>query len=80
MGFWDANTKGVGTPSKEWMEELMGKQQKRQTDADPLHLRMDAGDLSKQYSKDELGGHSAWIEDDWKLHRIVSKKSNKVTK
>lgn len=25
-----------------------------------------------------LGGHAAWIEDDWKLHRIASRKKDEV--
>jgi len=74
MGFWDANTKGVGTPSKGWMEDLLAKQKSGQQDDTPLRLRMDAGEIKKQYTIDELGGHSAWLDGDWKLHRITGKK------
>ena len=74
MGFWDANTKGIGTPSKGWMEDLLAKQKAGQNDDTPLRLRMDAGEIKKQYTIDELGGHSAWIDGNWKLHRITGKK------
>ncbi len=79
MGFWDTNTKGVGTPSKGWMTDLLAKQKAEQQEEDPLRLRMDAGEIKKQYHIDELGGHAAWIDGDWKLHRIINKISNKLS-
>ncbi|MFK5920695.1 MAG: sulfatase-like hydrolase/transferase [Verrucomicrobiota bacterium] len=79
MGFWDTNTKGVGTPSKGWMTDLLAKQKAGQQEEDPLRLRMDAGEIKKQYNIDELGGHAAWIDGDWKLHRIINKKSKKLS-
>lgn len=80
MGFWDANTKGVRTPSKGWMEDLLAKQKSGQHDDDPIRLRMDAGKINHTYTSiDELGGHAAWIDGDWKLHRIINKKNGQLS-
>lgn len=78
MGFWHTSTKGVGTPSKEWMEDLLVLQTSGKTDDTPLRLRLDAGDINKQHTIDDLGGHAAWIDGDWKLHRIADPKGHRV--
>jgi hypothetical protein len=73
MGFWDHPTRGISTPSKKWMSELL-EVQKTGT---PIHrgrLRLDAGEIAMQYPEDSFPGHAAWLDWPWKLHRIQDKK------
>lgn len=79
MGFWDYPAKGIGVPSRQWMTELLAAQKAGQkTSDDDWRLRLDASEIKKQYSQTELPGHSAWIEGDWKLHRIADTTGAKV--
>ena len=74
MGFWDYPVGGISTPSEAWMAQLLEAQKKGIEDGgDKARLRLDAGSLAKQYPTDTLPGHSAWIDGDWKLHRIAGK-------
>ena len=41
-------------------------------------LRLDAAKIAKRYSETELPGHAAWIDGDWKLHRIADKSGGRV--
>jgi arylsulfatase A-like enzyme len=78
MGFWDYPAKGIGTPSHQWMTELLAAQEAGQEPKDEWRLRLDAGEIKKRYSETELPGHSAWIDGDWKLHRIADASGGKV--
>ncbi len=73
MGFWDNPVPGIGTPSKKWMTELLEAQKKGKEISDEWRLRMDAGDITKQYPEDSYPGHAAWLDWPWKLHRIQNK-------
>ncbi|MBD3375889.1 sulfatase-like hydrolase/transferase [candidate division KSB1 bacterium] len=69
MGFWNHPTRGIRTPSAEFMSDLLELQQKgleipRET------LDLDAGEIEKSYPIDHFPGHSAWLDWPWKLHRI----------
>lgn len=76
MGFWDYPIKGISTPSAKWMADLLAAQQAGAEPDDPEKLRLDAAEIKQRYPKDEFPGHSAWIDGDWKLHRITDKKGN----
>ncbi|NQT17243.1 MAG: sulfatase-like hydrolase/transferase [Planctomycetes bacterium] len=78
MGFWDYPEKGIGTPSHQWMTELLAAQEAGREPEDTWKLRLDAGEIKKRYSETELPGHSAWIDGDWKLHRIADATGGKV--
>jgi len=78
MGFWDYPEKGIGTPSHQWMTELLAAQEAGREPEDTWKLRLDAGEIKKRYSETELPGHSAWIDGDWKLHRIAVATGGKV--
>jgi hypothetical protein len=78
MGFWDYPEKGIGTPSHQWMTELLAAQEAGREPEDTWKLRLDAGEIKKRYSKTELPGHSALIDGDWKLHRIADATGSKV--
>ena len=77
MGFWDHPTGGIGTPSKKWMASLLTAQQEGKDVDDPWRLRLDAGEIKKQYPEDSFPGHAAWLGWPWKLHRIAKKRSIK---
>ena len=48
IGFWDHPTPGVGTPSKEWMDELLAEQKAGREPNDPKKLFADAGKIGTQ--------------------------------
>jgi len=74
MGFWDTSARGIGTPSAKWMKELLDAQQGG-GDLPPHESSRDAARLpNPAYPLDRFPGHAAWIDGDWKLHRIVTKK------
>jgi len=74
MGFWDYPAGGVSTPSAAWMKELLDAQSKGAEPDDPKKLRLDAGKIKGDYATDSFPGHSAWLDGEWKLHRIHKKK------
>ncbi|MFO7973351.1 MAG: sulfatase-like hydrolase/transferase [Candidatus Hydrogenedentota bacterium] len=78
IGFWDHPTKGMRTPSAEWMAELLEAQREGKEVTDNERLRLDAGEIKQQYATDNFPGHSAWLDWPWKLHRIENK-DGKVT-
>ena len=80
MGFWDYPVGGISTPSDAWMRELFAAQKAGNEPTDKSKLRLNAGNISKKYSTDELPGHAAWIVGDWKLHRITGGKRGKGAK
>ena len=70
MGFWDYPAKGISTPSKKWMASLLKAQQEGKDVDDVSRLRLDAGEIKRQYPEDSFPGHAAWLAWPWKLHRI----------
>jgi arylsulfatase A-like enzyme len=73
MGFWDYRIGGIGTPCAKWMGELL-KAQQAGRDLEPHESGQRAAQLpSPAYPLDEYPGHAAWIDGDWKLHRIAKK-------
>lgn len=79
IGFWDAGVKGIGTPSKAWMDELLAAQKQGEEPEDPARIRPDAGKIEPPQSLSEFPGHSAWLDWPWKLHRIENKRTHDVT-
>ena len=74
MGFWDYPIKGIGTPAAAWMKELFDAQQAGR-DLPPRDIVPPAAKLPEPpVAVDSFPGHSAWIEGDWKLHRVQDKK------
>lgn len=74
MGFWDYPARGIGTPAAAWMKELYEAQAKGQ-DLPPRDVLPPAAKLPQPpMPTDSFPGHSAWIEGNWKLHRIHDKK------
>lgn len=78
MGFWNYPIGGIGMPSHKMMLEVLEAQAKGLEPGDKDKLRLDAGKIAKRYSLDDLPGHAAWTDGDWKLHRIADKAGGKV--
>lgn len=76
MGFWDYSMRGISTPSAEWMGELLAAQQEGR-DLEPHETSQRAAELpNPPVSASEFPGHAAWLDGDWKLHRITEKGGN----
>ena len=74
MGFWDTIQPGVSTPSDAWMTELLAAQREGK-DLPPHPSSQKAAELpDPPFPSDRFPGHSAWIDGNWKLHRIEDKK------
>ncbi len=73
MGFWDYPARGKSTPSDRLMADLLKTQQAGKEITDPAALFSDADKITQQYPTDSFGGHSAWLDWPWKLHRIEDK-------
>jgi arylsulfatase A-like enzyme len=78
IGFWNHPTPGIGTPAKQWMEELHAEQKAGREPADPKRLFRDAGKIGSKRPLDSFPGHSAWLDGKWKLHRIDTPKSKGI--
>ncbi len=71
IGFWNYSISGIRTPSAQWMAELLEAQQAG-GDLQPYEASRRAGELpNPAYPLDKFPGHAAWIDGDWKLHRIA---------
>ncbi len=78
IGFWDHTAPGISTPSAEWMGELLTAQQAG-GDLPPNAASVEAGVLpNPPHPLDSFPGHSAWIDGDWKLHRIEQPRTGTV--
>ncbi|MEE2714016.1 MAG: sulfatase-like hydrolase/transferase [Planctomycetota bacterium] len=73
MGFWDHPTRGVSTPSAKRMGALLVAQQAGQDLPPPKRSRRAAALPTPPHPTDAFPGHAAWLEDNWKLHRIEKK-------
>ncbi|MFW6164165.1 MAG: sulfatase-like hydrolase/transferase, partial [Planctomycetota bacterium] len=73
MGFWSHPTGGISTPSAKWMAELLKAQKAGKEPGHKERLRLDAGEIKKQYPTDTFPGHAAWLDWPWKLHRRQGK-------
>ena len=70
MGFWTYQAKGHGRKSRAMLEVLRQEQiAGNQKPAEP------EGQIDRQYPTDTLPGHAAWIDGDYKLHRVPVKKN-----
>lgn len=76
IGFWDAKEKGRATPSEKWMNDLLGAQAKGEEPSDPERLFANAAEIGEAVSVTKFPGHAAWLDGQWKLHRIEDKKGH----
>lgn len=73
IGFWDMKIKGRASSSAKWMNDLLGAQSKGEEPNDPERLFVDAALIGEPASLTQFPGHSAWLDGQWKLHRIEDK-------
>jgi arylsulfatase A-like enzyme len=70
MGFWDYQIKGQSVPSARLMKKLLDAQDAG-GDLKPNQISLDAAKIpDENLPTKKFVGHSAWIDGDWKLHRI----------
>jgi arylsulfatase A-like enzyme len=74
LGFWDYAIGGIASKSSALLEELAKEQAagkvRPAAEAEPIP----EAQLRSDYSDKTFPGHSAWLDGDWKLHRIEGKK------
>ncbi|MFQ5734894.1 MAG: sulfatase-like hydrolase/transferase [Planctomycetaceae bacterium] len=73
LGFWQYPTRGRPVRSTALVKELYAEQAAGKESEDPKRLAADAGKITMKYPTDTLPGHSAWIDGDYKLHRIAGR-------
>lgn len=73
MGFWDFAMGGVRTPSEEWMKRLFEEQAAGKVVPWDQVEPIPASQLRSDYSDTAFGRHAAWLDNDWKLHRVETK-------
>lgn len=79
IGFWNHQAGFLKTPAAEWMKELLADQQAGREPTIPERLRMDAAEIPDPMPDDKFPGHAAWLEGDWKLHRIQNTMTGEIT-
>lgn len=79
IGFWNYPAKGIKVASKEWMNELLAAQAEGKEIDAPERLALDAAKIGPAVPLNRFPGHSAWLEGNWKLHRIEDPKTNHIT-
>lgn len=73
LGFWDYPSDGKRVRSGDLLEELAQEQAAGKVLPAAQKPPFQTGRLDKEYSESELPGHSAWIDGDYKFHRIPEK-------
>jgi arylsulfatase A-like enzyme len=73
LGFWDYPVAGQGVKSDQLIKELAQEQASGQVKPAADSPPKQTGLLDERHAADDLKGHSAWIDGDWKLHRIEPK-------
>jgi arylsulfatase A-like enzyme len=78
IGFWDSPLRGIGTPAKQWMEEQMTAEKEGREPAPEPRAFAEAAQIKEHFPPQKFPGHSAWVDGNWKLHRIEHPKSGTV--
>jgi arylsulfatase A-like enzyme len=78
LGFWDAGIGGFGTPSDRILSAVAENQKAGLPVTEPAALGFPPAALEWKAGADSFPGHSAWLDGDWKLHRIEAKTGGEV--
>lgn len=78
IGFWESGNKGISTPSKAWMDDLLAAQARGEEPNDPARVRPDAAQIGAPVPLNRFPGHAAWLDWPWKIHRIEDAKTHEV--
>ncbi|MEX0701631.1 MAG: sulfatase-like hydrolase/transferase [Planctomycetales bacterium] len=73
LGFWVYPAAGVSMASERILRQMRQEQEGRELDE---KFRFPEGKDAKRYPQDKFPGHAAWIDGDWKLHRIPARGEN----
>jgi len=73
LGFWVYPRPGRGVRSDKILEEMAKQQAGETRSAKPDLGRQDEGTITERFSDAALPGHAAWIDNQYKLHRIADK-------
>ncbi|MBN1342633.1 MAG: sulfatase-like hydrolase/transferase [Phycisphaerae bacterium] len=73
MGFWVYPAKGIRTPSAEILQAMADEQRTGSRPAASAESHPATDGIAKRYSDKDLPGHAAWIDGNYKLHRIPRK-------
>lgn len=71
MGFWVYPTRGISTPSAKIMRDMWAEQ--NEGAAPVIAANEEAWKMSQSFPADDLSGESAWIDNEFKLHRTQDK-------
>lgn len=74
MGFWDYTGGGVGVKSENLLAEQAREQAEGKVRPWSEVQPIPESQLRKDYPTNSFPGHSAWLDGDWKLHRIQGKR------
>jgi len=78
LGFWDAGIGGFGTPSDKILAGIAERQKSGSPVTDPAAIGFPPAALEWKAADGSYPGHAAWLDSDWKLHRIENKTSGAV--
>jgi arylsulfatase A-like enzyme len=70
LGFWVYPIGGIGKRSTAILQQMLAEEKGEQPAAKP---EPDPGKIARRFSEDQLLGHSAWIDGQFKLHRRAGK-------
>ena len=76
MGFWDHPSAGCRTPSNQLLEELAQEQAAGTVSPASEKTTFLSGVINPAYSGVDLPGHAAWIDGDFKFHRIADEEGS----
>jgi len=78
LGFWEAGIAGFGTPSDKIVSGIAARQQAGEPVTEATALGLAPAALEWKFGDDVYRGHSAWLDQGWKLHRIENKDGGNV--
>ena len=73
LGFWDHTNGGLGVKSGDLLEKLATEQAAGKIQPASEVEPIPAAQLRTDYPDTTFGKHAAWLDNDWKLHRIETK-------
>jgi hypothetical protein len=73
LGFWVCPRPGRPGRSEKILEEMANQQAGTTSPSNPEAAKHEEGAISEHFSDEVLPGHAAWIDNQYKMHRIPDK-------